>query len=306
MSPAPRRPMRAALTAMLSLAVLIFWGNAFPASGQEAAPAESGPVAPSSDLEGAGVGDDTLEPNVVQTDGIRVWSLLRQGGWFMLPILLMSLIVVTVSIERVIALQRSRILPSSLIEELGKASQGRSTFDPRDAYRLCQRFPSSAATVIRAMLMKVGRPLSEVESTVADASQREADRLYANVRWLNLAAAVTPLMGLFGTVWGMILAFYDTTQLQAGQNKADELAEGIYLALVTTLGGLAVAIPAAILSHYFEGRIQKLFHQMEELVFNLMPQVERFEGQVRFRGEQDSNGSGQKPAGEPPRVARTP
>ena len=60
-------------------------------------------------------------------------------------------------------------------------------------------------------------------------------------------------MGLLGTVWGMIRAFHDTAQLAPGQNKADYLAEGIYVALVTTLAGLAVAIPAAIFSHYFEG-----------------------------------------------------
>jgi biopolymer transport protein ExbB len=105
--------------------------------------------------------------------------------------------------------------------------------------------------------------------------------LYANVRWLSLAAAVAPLLGLLGTVWGMIVAFHQTTQLETGQNKADFLAEGIYVALVTTLGGLAVAIPAAILAHYFEGRIQALFHQTDELLFNLLPQIERYEGRLR-------------------------
>ena len=80
----------------------------------------------------------------------------------------------------------------------------------------------------------------------------------------------------------MIVAFHDTTQLLPGQNKADFLANGIYMALVTTLSGLVVAIPAAILAHYFEGRITSLFHQIDELLFNLMPQVERYEGRVRF------------------------
>jgi biopolymer transport protein ExbB len=80
----------------------------------------------------------------------------------------------------------------------------------------------------------------------------------------------------------MIDAFHRTTQLAPGQNKAEELATGIYIALVTTFGGLMVAIPAAICAHFFEGRIQKLFHQIDELLFNLLPQIERFEGQVRF------------------------
>jgi biopolymer transport protein ExbB len=222
------------------------------------------------------------EPIRERIEGINVFTLIMSGGWFMLPIILMSLLVVTFVIERSLALRRSRVLPDELIEQLGQLGGGQTAFDPRQAYRLCQQHPSSAASVIRSMLLKVGRPHSEVEHAVAEASEREAERIYANVRWLNLAAAVTPLMGLLGTVWGMIRAFHDTTQLAPGQNKADFLAEGIYVALVTTLGGLTVAIPAAIFSHYFEGRITTLFHQIDELLFNLMPQVERYEGRVRF------------------------
>jgi len=152
-------------------------------------------------------------------------------------------------------------------------------------------------------LLKVGRPQAEVERAVAEASDREASRLYGNVRWLNLAAAVAPLMGLFGTVWGMIWAFFRTTQLQAGQNKADFLAEGIYVALVTTLGGLAVAIPAAIFSHYFEGRIQSLFYSIDELLFNLMPQIERYEGRLRMNRQTLSEGFEEA---EPPATAAKP
>jgi biopolymer transport protein ExbB len=70
--------------------------------------------------------------------------------------------------------------------------------------------------------------------------------------------------------------------LDPGANKAVELANGIYTALVTTFGGLCVAIPASIFAHYFEGRIQNLFHQIDELLFNLLPQIERFENRMRF------------------------
>ena len=89
----------------------------------------------------------------------------------------------------------------------------------------------------------------------------------------------------------MIRAFHDTTQLSPGQNKADYLAEGIYVALVTTLGGLVVAIPAAIFAHYFEGKSQSRFLQIDEMLFYLMPQVELFEGKVRFGQPGDSSAS---------------
>ena len=105
----------------------------------------------------------------------------------------------------------------------------------------------------------------------------------------------------------MIRAFHDTTMLPAGVNKADALATGIYTALVTTLGGLAVAIPAAIFAHYFEGRITALFHEVDEMLFSLMPQIERYEGRVRFShamGEGAASTDGEvAPPEDPARLA---
>ena len=211
-------------------------------------------------------------------------ELFVRGGWLMLPIGAMSVIVVAIGIERLLGLRRRRVLPQALVDGLGDLAD-RDEFDPRSAYRLCQRYPSSAAKVIRAMLLKVGRPLSEVEHTVSEACQGEADRLYSNVRTLNLAAAITPLMGLLGTVWGMIQSFFVTANLPLGSNKGQALAEGIYVALMTTFAGLAVAIPAAVLAHLFEGRILNLVRDIENLLASLMPQVEQYEGKLRIDPE---------------------
>lgn len=240
-------------------------------------------------------------------NAMNFFVLLYMGGVFMVPIGFMSLLAVAVMIERSLALRRSKVVPPELIEALGQLGGSQGGFDPRKAYRICQQYPSSAANVIRAMLLKVGRPQSEVEHTVAEVSEREASRLYANVRYLNLATAVTPLIGLLGTVWGMIIAFHQTTTLQPGQNKANELANGIYVALVTTLGGLLVAIPASMFAHYFEGRIQSLFHHIDEMLFNLMPQIERFEGRMRFGrpvSESEPSANGEAEPAAPPVEAR--
>ncbi|NIP85287.1 MAG: MotA/TolQ/ExbB proton channel family protein, partial [Planctomycetales bacterium] len=204
----------------------------------------------------------------------------------MIPIVGMLVLVITFVIDRLLGLRRLKVLPESLTTEFGRLATGGKGFDPRQAYRICQQYPCTASNVIRAMLLKIGRPHAEVEHAVNEANEREAARLYANVRWLNLAAAVTPLMGLFGTVWGMINAFYATATLPEGASKAQVLADGIVIALVTTLGGLFVAIPAAIAAHFFEGRIQVLFREIDELLFNLLPQIERFEGKLRVSREQ--------------------
>ncbi|MEE2990230.1 MAG: MotA/TolQ/ExbB proton channel family protein [Planctomycetota bacterium] len=292
---------------VMSWSLLVFYQAVLPAQDTDQ-PDSTGPTAAGSDAVGddessSESGDGTLDRT--DMEGIDIFSLIMKGGGFMIPIGLMSLVMVTFVIERSIGMRQDRVIPPLLVDELGELADSQGAFDPRQAYRVCQRNPSAAASVIRSMLVKVGRPQSEIEHAVAESSDREANRLYANVRWLNLAAAVTPLMGLLGTVWGMIRAFHDTTQLPAGRNKADFLAEGIYVALVTTLGGLIVAIPAAIFSHYFEGRVQQMFHEIDELLFSLMPQVERYEGRVRFSPsslQEDGEGQEVEPPPEEPEV----
>ncbi len=212
---------------------------------------------------------------------INLLKLLISGGHLMWPILLMSLLVVMFGTERFLGLRRRKVLPPELISGLGKLAGQKGGLDPRAAYKLCQQYPSAAASVIKTMLLKVGRPHAEVEHALSEANEREAARLYVNVRWLSLAAGVAPLLGLLGTVWGMIQAFFATANLPVGANKAEHLADGIYVALVTTFSGLAVAIPAAVLAHWFEGRIQGLFRELDETLLGLMPQLERFEGRMR-------------------------
>jgi biopolymer transport protein ExbB len=212
-------------------------------------------------------------------------DLYIAGGIFMIPITLLSFVALAFAVERAFALRRSKVLPPELIEGFGEmAAEG--GFEPRKAYRLCQQHPSPAATVIRAMLLKVGRPHAEVEQAVKESSDREATRLYTNVRPIALTVTIAPLLGLLGTVQGMIMAFYDTAFAPVGVNKAQFLAEGIYTALITTFGGLTVAIPAACIVHYFEGRIMARFAEIDELLFNLLPQVERYEGKLRVSRQQ--------------------
>jgi len=234
---------------------------------------------------------------------INILELLVRGGHLMWPIAFMSLLVVTFGGERLLGLRRRKILPPELVSGLGNLAGQQGGLDPRKAYKLCQQYPSAAASVIKTMLLKVGRPHTEVEHAVSEANDREAARLYSNVRWLALAAGITPLMGLLGTVWGMIQAFFATANLPTGANKAEHLAQGIYVALVTTFAGLSVAIPAAVLAHLFEGRIQKLFRELDETLLGLMPQLERFEGRMRVSRDSverpDAAPAPQQPAATP-------
>ncbi len=209
-----------------------------------------------------------------------LWELFLAGGVLMWPIVAMSLVVLTFGIERLIALRRSRFVPRGFATGLLRlASEGR--FDPRKVYRLCKEHPSAAADVVRAMLERLGRPLPEIEHVVEVTKERDASAMYANIRPISLAVTVTPLLGLLGTVQGMILAFYTTANLEAGANRAAELAQGIYVALITTFAGLCVAIPAAVIAHFLEGRILAGFRRVDGVVADMLPQFEKYENRGR-------------------------
>jgi len=163
----------------------------------------------------------------VPTVGIDFFTLLLKGGVFMIPIAIVSLFAVTFIFDRWIGLRAGKLFPSKLRKGIQQLVR-QGDVDPRAIYKLCIDTPSAAATIIRSMVLKTGRPQSEIQSATSETVQREVDRAYSNVRWLNLAAGIAPLLGLLGTVWGLIRAFHDTTQLTAGQNRADFLAVGIY------------------------------------------------------------------------------
>jgi biopolymer transport protein ExbB len=222
---------------------------------------------------------------VEEPTGIDMLSLILSGGRFMIPIGLMSLLVVTLAVERMLSMRRAKVMPRRLVRELRELSNSLESFDPPQAYQACLKNPSPLASVVAAMLMRTGQPLGEIERTATETIGREADRYASPVRWLSLAAAATPLMGLLGTVWGMIVAFHESTSLSADRSRSEQLSEGIYTALVTTLAGLAVAIPAAILAQYLENRIAKLFHYVEQIAFDIAPGMARFVGRQRLDSE---------------------
>ena len=217
-----------------------------------------------------------------QPSGIDLLSLITRGGKFMIPIGLMSILVVTLAVERFLSLRRRKVIPRRLERELRDLASPISIFDPAEALRICQNYRCVASRVVQTMLQRTGQPVGDIERAATETAQREADRYATPIRWLNLAAAATPLMGLLGTVWGMIVAFHESTTLTADRSRSEQLSEGIYTALVTTLAGLVVAIPAAMLAQYLENRVSKLFGRVEQLAFDLAPGLTRFVGHSRL------------------------
>ena len=221
------------------------------------------------------------QPAAVESGLPSLWDLAVQGGWFMIPIGLASIVTITFTLERLVGLKRNRILPPEFIAKLRELMLEPQK-DPRKVWQACQDNPSPLANVVKAAILKTGRPHAEVEKAVEDAVDRETDGMTRNLRPINVVASIAPLLGLLGTVQGMILAFMVTsTTTSTGTAKAQELAHGIYTALVTTFAGLCVAVISVVLANFLEGRIEALLRKMEAIFLDLLPQLERFEGRLR-------------------------
>ncbi len=220
-----------------------------------------------------------------------VWDLAVQGGIFMVPIAICSIVVAAFGIERWMALRTTKIAPPELIARLHALSTEEKGIDPRQAYEVCREFPSPLARIIEMGILKVGRPHSELEKAVEDSAAREADDMAGNIKPINTAAVLGPQLGLIGTVQGMIMAFMVTSTTTAtGAAKGQELAAGIYTALVTTFAGLCVSIPAIIVATLLESRIERLLRGMENVFDHVLPQFERFEGKYRVALNSDASG----------------
>ena len=193
---------------------------------------------------------------------LTLFQLLVRGGWLMVPIGLCSLIGLAIIIERSIVLRRRKIIPPNFLGGL-KSTFRHAQVDRAAGLEYCRTHDCPVARVISAGINKSHRGEETVERVIEDAGAAEVTKLTSHLRMLYAVAAVAPMLGLLGTVWGMISAFQ--VAAAKGLGRPELMAKGIYEALVTTLGGLSVAIPIVLCYHYFLGKIEKYVGEMNEI-----------------------------------------
>jgi len=196
-----------------------------------------------------------------ETQHINMLELLKKGGYFMFPIAACSILGLAVIIERFISLRTGKIIPSKFMT--GLKDVFKHTVDDRQlGLDYCHAQNCPIGRVAAAGIRKLHKEEESVEQAIEDAGANEVARLRRNLRMLFGVAAVAPMLGLLGTVWGMIEAFQVASVVGLGQAQA--MAKGIYEALVTTFGGLCVAIPILIFYYYFQGKIERLVANMND------------------------------------------
>ncbi|MFM8287687.1 MAG: MotA/TolQ/ExbB proton channel family protein [Planctomycetaceae bacterium] len=188
--------------------------------------------------------------------GLDVWSLLEAGGTIGWIIVASSVWMVALFLQQLLILRRGAVMPSGLAQEVhARLGAGQVS----EALEACQARPSFLAYVLSSGLRELDRGYSAVEKALEDAAQQQAARLFRGLEYFTVIGTVAPMLGLLGTVWGMILAFMEFEQ--KANPQVSELAPGIYKALVTTLQGLVVAIPALTLYAMFRNRVDELVSQ---------------------------------------------
>ena len=186
-------------------------------------------------------------------------DLVVRGGIFIYPIILCSIIALAVFLERLWILRRRNIIPSEFIRSVEELLKKQKI---ADAIFLCQGDPSSIARVFFAGLKNAGRGMWLVKESIEERGSREASTLEKRVGILSTIANLTPLLGLLGTVSGMIKTF-NVISVQGVGNPAP-LAGGIAEALITTAAGLSVAIPTLVCYRIVKDKAESLIFQMEE------------------------------------------
>ncbi|UCF33543.1 MAG: MotA/TolQ/ExbB proton channel family protein [Phycisphaerales bacterium] len=198
------------------------------------------------------------DPNVqVQS----VWDFVVKGGPMMILIGLCSLIALAVIIERLISLRKGNVIPAGFLAGLQKHLKDND--DRQAALEYCQNDKSPVANVFATVIRKLGEPLERLEKCTQEVGEREVFALRKYLRLLAVIALVSPLLGLLGTVFGMIEAFQTVAAAGEALGKTEMLAKGIYEAMITTAAGLMVTIPALIGYHGISARIERLAREID-------------------------------------------
>ncbi len=245
--------------AAAGVALLVTVGAATYA--QEAAPAAPAEAA----------ADERLEADSAK---LTLLELLMKGGPLMYPLGLCSVILVAFIIERAIGLRRRKVLPAATLARVNDAVNGAlGALDPQALLRDLAPREDPLARVVMAGLRRMHRPLPEIEKAIEDAGEREAAALRRNCRVLSMIASVAPLLGLLGTVTGMMRSFMTVAARAEALGRTELLAAGIYEALVTTAVGLSIAIPALVVYYVFIEKVESYVAQIDSIAEELVVRI---------------------------------
>ncbi|BDX38566.1 biopolymer transporter ExbB [Tenuifilaceae bacterium CYCD] len=190
---------------------------------------------------------------------LNFFSLAVKGGWLMIPLFLLSIIAVYIFTERYLAIRKAS---EQDINFMNRIKDYIHEDKIESALTLCQSKNTPIARMIEKGIQRIGRPLPDVNAAIENVGNLEISKLEKGIPYLATIAGGAPMIGFLGTVMGMVQAFYDMSM--AGNNiDVSLLSGGIYVAMVTTVGGLIVGIPAYFGYNYLVARIERFIFELE-------------------------------------------
>ena len=218
-----------------------------------------------------------------------MFELIDKGGQLMWLLLGCSIVALAVAVERLFYYHRSTVHVGELLQGIGRlVADGRLD----EALRESRAAPGPVARVVQSALFRPHLPRAELRDVVQESGQLEVGRLEAHLPVLSTIAICAPLIGLLGTILGLIDAFVQVSEV-TGYATPVQLSRAVYQSLVTTAGGLVVGVPAYILYNFVSARARQLMHDMERAGIEIVNLVM----DARHRAERDfksaANGEGE-------------
>ncbi len=199
-----------------------------------------------------------------------MWEIIKAGGPVMWPLIVLSVLAAAILLERLWSLQERRIIPPELREKVWKLVETGQLTD-RHISALAQN--SALGQILAAGLSNRNKPREFIKEAIEDTGRHVVHELERFLNMLGTIAAVSPLLGLLGTVTGIIVAFNAITHTGVGDPKV--LSVGIGQALITTAAGLIVAIPSLMGYRYLRGRVDELVIAMEKEAMKLVQSLDQ-------------------------------
>lgn len=221
--------------------------------GQSLARAQTEPPAVPANVENATAPSGDPAAESAPASGMNIRELFRAGGVVGILIIALSVAMLALVVEHVLSIRRTSLMPPGLAEQVhGQLMQGQFN----EAAQACAEQPSFLGHVLASGIAETEIDYAAIEKAMEDSATEQSARLFRKIEYLNVIGTLAPMLGLLGTVWGMINAFLEFETKTNPQ--VSELAPGIYKALVTTLLGLSVAVPALGTFAFFRNRIDEL------------------------------------------------
>ncbi|MBN1416352.1 MAG: MotA/TolQ/ExbB proton channel family protein [Bacteroidales bacterium] len=209
---------------------------------------------------------DTLVSTAENTEPLSYFDLAVKGGWVMIPIAFLSIVAVYIFIERFVAIRNASKIDVNFMNRIKDYIHDGKI---ESAATLCQSTNNPVARMIEKGINRLGRPLNDINSAIQNIGQIEIYKLEKGLSMLGSCAAISPMLGFFGTVLGMVKTFMDMSS--AGSSlDVGILSKGIYIALITTVAGLMVGIPTYFAYNYLVGRIEELVNKLEGYTMEFM------------------------------------